>query len=121
MLFRSSPRARLLAGSLAVCPPARPPAGTVPGPPGPRDLRLPGPRVGIYRCARPALALRKALCKKKKHSITGGGGETWEENKAAGGSRAGRQREAGGPTEEEEEEEGKTERGAGRGSAWRSR
>ena len=58
---------------------------------------------------------------KKTHSITCGGGETWGENKAAGGSRAGRQREAGGPTEEEEEEEGKTERVAGRGSAWRSR
>lgn len=51
--------------------------------------RAPGPAGRIYRCARPALALRSAPC---NNTVSRVGNETWEENKAAGGVRSGGRR-----------------------------
>lgn len=99
--------------------PARPPR---PGPtrawPDPPRRAVAGsraPAVRIYKCARPAPALRSALC--NNNTVSRVGNETWEENKAAGGGRGGGEataREEVGE-EEEEEEAGTARRVAGRG------
>lgn len=75
-----------------------------------------GPGVRIYRCARPALALRSALC---NNTVSRVGNETWEENKAAGGVRRGRRREARG-RRRRKRRKGKSSGWRGGGSAGRS-
>lgn len=85
----------------------------VPSPPRPCGLRLPRPGARIYRCARPALALRSALC---NNTVSRVGNETWEENKAAGGGRGGRRREARGPRRRKRRRKGKPRGWRGGGS-----
>lgn len=99
--------------ALLVRPPRPGPTRTG-GPCAPRDRVFPGPAGRIYRCARPALVLRSALC---NNTVSRVGNETWEENKAAGGVRSGGRR----PCRRRERRR-KAERGAwqGGGSPGRS-